>query len=187
MLPILKGRTILVRPHKPGDLGPLFAAVRESIPEISPWLPWCHPAFAADELAGFIEASRSGWSEKSQYQFAIFDATNGLALGGISLTHLVKANRLANMGYWVRTSATRRGVASEAVKLVAAYGFRQLGLGRIEIAALPQNIASRRVAERAGAQYEGVVRNRLVMHGTSHNAALYSLIPGDLDVDQAIR
>src|SRR5690606_2853331 len=112
-------------------------------------------------------------------QFAIIDAGSGAALGGISLTHIVKANRLANMGYWVRTSATGRGVASEAVRLAASYGFRELNLSRIEIAAIPQNIASRRVAERAGARFEALVRNRLVMHGKAYDAALYSLVPGD--------
>lgn len=177
---LLKGASICLRPHGIGDLDPLFAAVRESVAEISPWLPWCHPAFSKEELAAFIEASRKGWAERSQYQFAIIDAGSGATLGGISLTHIVKANRLANMGYWVRTSATGRGVASEAVRLAASYGFRELNLSRIEIAAIPQNIASRRVAERAGARFEAVVRNRLVMHGKAYDAALYSLVPGDI-------
>jgi ribosomal-protein-serine acetyltransferase len=125
-------------------IDPLFAAVRESIAEISPWLPWCH-------------------------------AASGAALGGMSLNHIVRSNRLANMGYWVSTSAPGRGVASEAVKLVAAYGFKEAGLSRIAIAAIPENMA--RVAERAGATFEAIVRNRLVMHGKAFDAALYSLVP----------
>ena len=179
---VLQSETILVRPHETGDLDPLFIAVRESVAEISRWLPWCHPEFSRDELAAFIEISRKGWADRSQYQFAIFDVSTGSALGGISLAHIVKPNRLANMGYWVRTSATGRGVASTAVKLVAAYGFQHLDISRIEIAAIPENVASRRVAERSGAQFEAVVRNRLVMHGRAYDAALYSLIPGDIDL-----
>lgn len=176
----LQNGTILVRPHEVGDIDALFIAVRESIAEISPWLPWCHADFSREELAGFVEVSRKGWADGSQYQFAIFDSATGSALGGISLNHIAKSNRLANMGYWVRTSATGRGVASEAVKLVAAYGFRDLGLSRVEIAAIPENTAGRRVAQRAGAKFEAVVRNRLVMHGGAYDAALYSLIPGDV-------
>lgn len=176
----LQNGIILVRPHEVRDIDALFTAVRESIAEISPWLPWCHPAFSKDELAGFIEASRKGWADGSQYQFGIFDSRAGTALGGISLNHIARSNRLANMGYWVRTSAAGRGVASGAVKLVAAYAFRDLGLSRIEIAAIGENAASRRVAERAGAKFEAIARNRLVMHGRAYDAALYSLIPGDL-------
>jgi ribosomal-protein-serine acetyltransferase len=180
MATVLQNAKILLRPHEVRDLDPLFAAVLESIAEISPWLPWCHPAFSKDELAGFIEVSRKGWADRSQYQFAIFDAATERALGGISLNHIAKSNRLANMGYWVRTSVTGRGIASEAVKLIAGYGFRELGLTRIEIAAIPQNVASCRVAERVGAKFEAVARNRLVMHGKAHDAALYSLVPGDI-------
>lgn len=180
MSTLLQNDTILIRPHEVRDIDALFTAVRESIAEISPWLPWCHPDFSRDELAGFVEVSRKGWADGSQYQFAIFATATGSTLGGISLNHIAKSNRLANMGYWVRTSATGRGVASEAVRLVAAYGFRNLGLSRIEIAAIPENTASRRVAERAGAKFEAVVRNRLVMHGRAYDAALYSLVPGDV-------
>lgn len=176
----LQNDGILVRPHEVRDIDALFSAVRESIAEISPWLPWCHPDFSKDELGGFVEVSRNGWADGSQYHFGIFDASTGSALGGISLNHIARSNRLANMGYWVRTSATGRGVASGAAKLVAACGFRELGLSRIEIAAIPENVASRRVAERAGAKFEAVVRNRLVMHGRAYDAALYSLVPGDI-------
>jgi ribosomal-protein-serine acetyltransferase len=176
----LRNDTIVVRPHEVRDIDSLFSAVRESISEISPWLPWCHPAFSKEELAGFVEVSRNGWKDGSQFQFAIFDALTGSALGGISLNHIARANRLANMGYWVRTSATGRGVATKAVKLVASYGFRDLSLTRIEIASIPENTASRRVAERAGAKFEAVVRNRLVMHDRAYDAALYSLVPSDV-------
>jgi ribosomal-protein-serine acetyltransferase len=179
---LLQSSTILLRPHEPQDVDPLFEAVLESIAEISPWLPWCHAAFSKSELASFIEISRNGWKDGSQYQFVILDAVTNLALGGISLNHIARSNRLANMGYWVRTSATGRGVASAAVKLVATYGFRELGLTRIEIAAMPENSASRRVAERAGAKFEAVARNRLVMHGRAYDAALYALVPGDIEV-----
>ena len=53
-------------------------------------------------------------------------------------------------------------------------------MSRIEIAAIPSNVASRRVAERAGAKFEAVVRNRLVMHGNAYDAALYSIVPADI-------
>lgn len=177
---LLRSENLLVRPHEAGDVDALFAAVRESIAEISPWLPWCHADFSREELATFIEFSRRGWSDGSQHQFAIFDARQGTALGGISLSHIVKSNRLANMGYWVRTSAARRGVATEAARMVAAFGFRELGLSRVEIAAMPANTASCRVAERVGARFEALARNRLVMHGKAWDAALYSLVPGDI-------
>jgi ribosomal-protein-serine acetyltransferase len=63
--------------------------------------------------------------------------------------------------------------------LLAAFGMERAGLTRIEIMAAAGNLASQRVAEKAGARREGVLRNRYLLHGKLHDAVLYSLIPGD--------
>lgn len=178
--PSLRSDRLLLRPHEPADIAPLLEAVRASAAELSPWLPWCHAGMSVEEIAGFVAFSRESWEDGSHFHFAILDGRSGALLGGISLAHIVDTNRLANMGYWVRTSATRGGIASEAVRLVAAYGFGPLQLSRIEIAVIPANLASRRVAEKSGARLEAIARNRIVMHGRPHDAALYSLVPEDL-------
>jgi RimJ/RimL family protein N-acetyltransferase len=72
---------------------------------------------------------------------------------------------MANLGYWVRTSETGRGIASKATRLVAQFGFAELGLQRIEILAAVGNVASQRVAEKAGAVRECVARKRLLING----------------------
>jgi ribosomal-protein-serine acetyltransferase len=171
---------LLIRPLEPADRDAVYAAVAESIAEVSRWLPWCHPGYRPEETTAFIEATRNAWAQESSFNFGIFDAAAGTYFGGISVNHIVRANRLANIGYWVRTGATRRGVASGAVRLAAQFGFEDLGLSRIEIAAIPENAPSRRVAEKVGAKLEGIARNRIVMHGQAYAAALYSLLPEDL-------
>lgn len=65
--------------------------------------------------------------------------------------------------------------------MVARYGFDSLGLARIEILAQVPNVASRRVAEKAGGHLEGIARNRLAFGNRHFDAALYSLLPGDLE------
>jgi ribosomal-protein-serine acetyltransferase len=177
---VLQDGTMTVRPHEPQDVELIYAAVIESISEISPWLPWCHPDISRNELSAFVEFSRKGWVDGSHHQFIILDTPSGIALGGISLSHVVRTNRIANMGYWVRTSAVGRGIATRALRLVAQCGFQSLNLSRIEIAVIPDNTRSVRVAQRSGAIYEGIARNRLVMHGRAYDAELYSLIPSDI-------
>ena len=87
---------------------------------------------------------------------------------------------MGNLGYWVRTSATRNGIASKAARLVAQFGFEELGLHRIEIIAAIPNIASQRVAEKIGAVREAVLRKRLLIRDQSQDAVLFSLVPEDL-------
>jgi RimJ/RimL family protein N-acetyltransferase len=67
-----------------------------------------------------------------------------------------------------------------ATRLAARFGFEQLGLQRIEIVAAVGNVPSQRVAEKAGATREGVSRKRLLIHGESLDAVLFSLVPEDL-------
>jgi ribosomal-protein-serine acetyltransferase len=176
----LSDGTILLRPHRLEDCDAMYAAVMESIPEISPWLPWCHAGYSRDETVAFIKVAGAAWDDRSHYPFAILAATDGAFLGGIAINHIAKPNRLANVGYWVRTSRTRQGIASAAVRLVSQYAFGTLGFTRLEIACLPTNTSSRRVAEKVGAKLEAMARNRLVMHGVAYAAAVYSLVPEDM-------
>ena len=90
---------------------------------------------------------------------------------------------MANLGYWVRTSATGKGIASRATRLVAGFAFEELKLQRVEIMAAVGNIASQRVAEKAGAIREGVLRKRLLNDDRPLDAVLFSLIEEDLSTD----
>ena len=172
---------ILVRPLELTDEQSLFEAVRESIPEVSPWLSWCHENYSIEETREFLESR----VEKSQgdewYSFGVFDRSNGERfLGGVGLNFINRVHQFGNLGYWVRTSAAGKGVASKASRLVARFGFEKLGLHRIEIVAAVSNIGSQRVAENIGAVREGVLRKRLLILGEPHDAVLFSLVREDL-------
>jgi RimJ/RimL family protein N-acetyltransferase len=171
---------LTLRPLERDDRDPMYAAVMESRVEVSRWLPWCHPGYNIAETEAFIESCITAWAQQAHFPFAIFDARSQQYLGGIGVNHIDRQNRQGSVGYWVRTSATGRGVAPRAVRLVARFAFDTLQLSRLEIFARTENARSRRVAEKAGAQFEAIARNRVVQHGQAYDAALYSLIPSDL-------
>lgn len=171
---------LLLRPLQRTDRDALYEAVRESISEVSPWLPWCHAGYAIGETESFIESCITAWAQQTHYPLAIFEAATGRYLGGTGINHIDRANRMAAIGYWVRSSATRRGIATRALRMVARFGFDTVKLVRVEVVMRPQNTPSRRVAERAGAKLETLARNRIVQHGRAYDALLFSLIPEDL-------
>jgi ribosomal-protein-serine acetyltransferase len=80
----------------------------------------------------------------------------------------------------VRQSRQRQGVAAAAAQLVARFGFQRLGLVRIEIVTQLDNQPSRRTAEKTGAKFEGIARQRLCVREQPHDAAVYALVPEDL-------
>lgn len=171
---------ILIRRFQYQDIDPLYDAVRDSIEEVSPWLPWCHPAYAKRETIEWITFQMDAWENGKEYSFGVFDKATEKLIGGCGLNQLDMKNKLANLGYWVRTGYTGMGVASRAARLTASFGFDQLKLNRLEILMAIENTASKKVAEKTGAHFEGVLRNRIVLNNVSYNAYLYSLIRSDL-------
>ena len=171
---------ILVRPFSAEDTGALFEAARESINELSPWLPWCHPDYRIEETAEFIASRAEAWKNDTDYGFGIFDAQTGKFLGGVGLSQINRIHGIGNLGYWVRTTSAGRGVASSAARMVARFGLEELKLNRVEILAATGNHASQRVAEKAGARREGTLRKRLSMKGQLQDAVIFSLIAEDL-------
>jgi [ribosomal protein S5]-alanine N-acetyltransferase len=59
---------------------------------------------------------------------------------------------------------------------MASYAIHQLGLTRLEFLIPLANVASQRVARNAGAHFEGILRSRLLIAGTRHDAAMYALL-----------
>jgi len=171
---------ILIRPYRPSDVDNLYEAARESINQVYRWLPWCHPLYSIEESIDWIRSRSSAWEHGKEYSFVIEDAVTGKFLGGTGINEINSIHKSGNLGYWVRSTETGRGVASAATLLTAVLAFEQLHLHRVEIIAAVKNLASQRVAEKAGAMREGILRRRLLINGNHHDAIIYSLLPEDL-------
>ena len=68
-----------------------------------------------------------------------------------------------------------QGVAPQAVRQLRDWAFGHTSLVRLEIVVAVGNTRSARVAEKAGAQFEGVLRSRIRLHGFIHDARMYAL------------
>jgi RimJ/RimL family protein N-acetyltransferase len=171
---------LVLRPFREEDASALYEAVRESISEVSPWLPWSHEHYSIEESREFIGSRELASQGGEWYSFGIFEKDGGRVLGGVGINFINRVHQMANLGYWVRSSAAGRGIATGATRLAARFAFEQLGLQRVEIVVAVANVASQRVAEKAGARREGILRKRLFIRGESLDAVLFSLVPEDL-------
>ena len=165
MWPItLYGDEITLRPPRVRDR-PQWNSVRAENKEwLSPWeatlplLPHESPAYEDhDTRPSFYQMVRMLNREARagrSYSFFIWSGNNlvgQITMGGV----MYGALRGAHIGYWVDRNYANRGFTTQAVKLVTAFGFSQLGLHRMEINVRPENAASCRVAEKAGFVIEG--------------------------------
>jgi RimJ/RimL family protein N-acetyltransferase len=166
---------LTLRFPEPGDGEPILEAVRESLPELCRWMSWCHPGYSEADALRWISSQAQARETGSAFEFLIVGG-NGRLLGVCGINCINTGNRFANLGYWVRTSETQRGVAVQAVKLLASWTFEHTDLQRLEIVTAVGNEASQRVADKAGALREGTLRSRLCIHGTLHDAVMHSII-----------
>ena len=171
---------IILRPYRMEYVDKAYQAINESRAEISVWLPFAQEGYSIKDSRDWIKKRPQCWKKGIEYEFAIFDAEGDTIIGGCGLNGISKESRKANLGYWVRTSYTGRGVAAAATKLLARWGFEALKLKRIEIVVAVGNERSLRVVEKVGAKREGVLRNRINIHEKMHDAVMYSLIPGEV-------
>ena len=150
----------------------------ESVSEVRPFMPWCRPDLTVDDARSWIGAQVAAFEARTAFEFVIV-APDGRFLGGCGLNQIDDANRRANLGYWVRSSATRRGVAPAAIRLLVPWAFTKTDLVRLEVVVSVENAASLRTAEKSGATREGVLRARLVLHGRLHDAVVLSFVRAD--------
>jgi RimJ/RimL family protein N-acetyltransferase len=173
--------SVRIRPFQSGDAQAIYAAVQESAAQTSPWLPELNENLSLDEIQAWLGSQARAWSEGSAYNFAIVAGQPDRLLGGCGLTQINRRHGFANLFYWVRSSRTGQGAATAAVLLLARFGFDTLALQRIEIVVAVENPASLRVAEKAGALREGVLRNRIRAGEAVYDAVMFSLVPGEVD------
>lgn len=172
---------LVVRSYRDGDAPRLFEAVRESIAEVSRWLPWCHENYSIEESREFISLRSAPSPREEWYSFGVFARNDDTRLlGGVGLNFINRVHQFGNLGYWVRTGETGKGIASDASRLVARFGLEEVGLQRIEILTAVPNVASQRVAEKIGAVREGVLRQRLLIRDEPQDAVMFSLVRSDL-------
>lgn len=176
MQPLLS-RDLCIRPFQKSDATAFVAAALESLSTVGVWMDWCHERFVLQDAEAWFHTCDQNLESGNAYDLGAFTSDGKQLLGGIAINQLNRRQNFGNIGYWVRQSCQRQGIAPRAVRSIAEYGFGQLKLTRLEIVAAEHNVASRRVAEKVGAVFECIARNRVMVHGKPQPAAIYSLVP----------
>jgi RimJ/RimL family protein N-acetyltransferase len=159
------------------DVDALVEACRD--PEIPRWTQ-VPDDYQESDAREWLEMQARRRAAGSELHLVIVDALDGSLLGSIGLADINWEDRRGSIGYWVVAHARRRGVATRAVTLLSAWGFDELGFGRIEIKTEPGNAISQRVAQRAGFTREGLLRSHALIKGRRRDMVVFSLLPGDM-------
>jgi RimJ/RimL family protein N-acetyltransferase len=155
---------VSLRPFAPTDALTLMQL--DADPEIQHWFdwpltpPWNDTATYEARLASAddtIRGKRTSWAEGTQFAFIIDGVETGESLGWIDLQP--RGSGRGNVAYGLLHAFRCKGVATRSVLLATRYAFDVLKWDRLEIAAVAENTASRRVAVKAAFHLEGVLRS----------------------------
>jgi [ribosomal protein S5]-alanine N-acetyltransferase len=143
-----------------------------------PWEPRPNGAPTAPEDAASF-ATRCVMRERERqlgtgFGFGIF--LDGRFSGEVTLSSIQRGPfQNGSIGYWVDKDKAGMGLVPEAVVLVLQFAFESLRLHRIEVAIIPRNGSSRRVAEKLGLRMEGVARGFLEINGAWEDHVRYAI------------
>ncbi len=175
MIAKIANDTIVLEKFKHQDAVLIYDAVMASKKEIAPWLSWLNTNYNLKSAQSFIAMQLENWQENIEYAYTIKNK-KGELLGVIALHLYDKQNDVASVGYWMNTQQTNKGYCTQALKLLVAHMLKPLNLLRIEVIVAVENIASQKVAEHAGAQFEARLKNRIRLKGLAVDAHIYAFI-----------
>lgn len=179
--PALATEGITLRRPAPGDIPWITTACSDR--ELSRYIPGLPYPYSESDARTFIEHAARGWAEGSGAAFVIARPADGDGLGTIGLHLSADDAGLAEVGYWLRRAARGHGAATIAVRLVSDWAFAELGIKRLNLITAPENLASQRVAERAGFTREGLLRAWILTREGRRDGVMFSLLPDDKNRD----
>jgi RimJ/RimL family protein N-acetyltransferase len=168
----LRDGDLELRPWTDADVPAIVDACND--PEIPRWIPVIPQPYTEHDALAFVRGEAGSVPEHS---FAITES--GVLVGAIGMR--VNQFGVGHIGYWCAAQARGRGLTTRALLVICRWGIDELGLGRLELITDPDNLASQRVAEKAGFQREGVLRSHLLHpDGRRRDSVMFSLLPGEL-------
>ena len=131
---------------------------------------------ALDEISWYdsILTNKSGirWGITLKHQDRV--------IGSCGFLNAVPQHFRIEIGYELSKDLWGRGLASEAVEAIIHYGFKELGLQRIEALIEPPNRSSRRLVEKLGFVREGLLRNYEFTNKGFDDLYMYALLKTDI-------
>lgn len=139
---------LCLRRPRLADVESFHDAVIASYAELHPWMSWCTEPLRVEDRRGFIERAAVKWDAQTAFHWFILGPDSEF-LGTVSLMDSVGAGGL-EIGYWLRTEATGRGIMSRCVERVTSLALALQGIERVEIRCDTANSRSSAVPRRLG-------------------------------------
>jgi RimJ/RimL family protein N-acetyltransferase len=152
---------LVIRCYDPADAPLMKDAIDSSLEHLRPFMAWIDDEpQTVDEKVALTKRFRDAFDSGESFVYGVFDREEHRQLGGAGLHARVGPGGL-EIGYFVRASETRQGIATEVAAVLTRVGFDLCDADRIEIRIDPRNTASFGVPQKLGFPVEATLRRRL--------------------------
>jgi [ribosomal protein S5]-alanine N-acetyltransferase len=172
-LPSLETPRLVLRKIRLDDAPDIFAYASDlGVARYTTWPP--HPTVAATEA--FVRELLQRYAQGLVAPWGIVHRDDGKVIGSCGFASVMAWHGRAEIAYALSRAYWGRGLMPEAVRAVLGFGFETLHLNRIEARCEIENVASERVMQKLGMQFEGVLRQHTQVMGVYRDLKLYSIL-----------
>ncbi|MBD3920084.1 GNAT family N-acetyltransferase [Paenibacillus sp. PR3] len=179
----LEGKRVRLIPASHEHLDDLFKASHYS--ELWTYSPSAIRTF--DDMVLTINQWMKSREQGLRYPFVIVDKSTDEIVGSTSYLDISPQNRKLEIGgTWLDPKVWRTRVNTECKYLLLQYGFEQLDLIRVQFRTDARNERSNQAIQRLGAQFEGTLRQEIIMQdGYRRSSNVYSIVDNEWEVVKA--
>ena len=135
-------------------------------PDVRRFMPLIPVPYTRAAAEAWIERCSAVWETEESFPFAILDPETDELLGSIELH-----GGGSTVGYWIRADARGRGIATRALQVVCQWATRR----PLRLLTHPDNLASQRVAEKAGFRRIGTTTDHPAFSDGTREATVFEL------------
>ncbi len=174
MFPWQLNPTTLLRPFLPADIPQVHQLIGENRAHLDRWLRWSASIQTREQVADLIDGFTRKQAAGDGFHLGIW--CEGQLAGGLVCWYIHRQNRGAELGYWLGSAMTGRGLATGAAAMGIEHLFTVEGMNRVEMLCGVENQASRKVAQRLGFTLEGIRRESHWITDRFVDHAVYGLL-----------
>ncbi len=172
-LPELTTPRLTLRRMMVADTNDMYEyASRQDVTKYLTWYP--HPD--REYTREYLQYLGKRYAAGMFYDWAVIYEPECKMVGTCGFTAFHCANDCAEVGYVLNPAYWGKGIATEALTRVLRFAFEELELNRVEARFMEDNQRSRRVMEKVGMRFEGVMREAMLIKGTYANVGVCSIL-----------
>ena len=183
----LRTARLILRAPAEAHAEALNAAVRESIADLAPWMPWADHVPSLEETTTQCRVAEADFRAGRDFRVHLFTADGARIVGGTGVHRVRPEVPGCEIGYWVRSGESGKGYVTEAVRALVDLLWETSPVRRIEMRMHSANVRSRAVPERLGFDLEGVLRaDSRHVDGTLRDTCVYARVRGESPRSRAV-